>query len=244
MASKAAEKQTAAPRSVIRRHRTLRGPHGRPNAAETRRRRIIDLVADSPPEEYEVWEVQRRSPPNDAELSYPQDRARRIYDAGPTRLRDTLIYEREQPEAIRIRSPNTEINGPLMPPVPESRDYSAAGDQQQRLRNISRRLAARRNLAPTPPYTEADHPSPPRVGSNSPQISVGPRPRSPPRTASIDAGLSSPTPREEDSEVVMTARRPNRTDVSITIPNYTNANAYSMSPSLFAFIRQHKLTFQ
>ena len=148
MASKAAEKPTAAPRSAIRRHRTLRGHITRPHIADTRRRRILSMVADTSPEEYEIWEMQRASPPNDGESA--SERAHRLFQAGQTRHRDTLSFERQSPRAT-----NAEVDGPLMPPVPESRDYSAIEDHQQRMRQIRPRLATRRNLAPTPHYTEA-----------------------------------------------------------------------------------------
>lgn len=145
MASKAAEKPTAAPRSAIRRHRTLRGHITRPEVADTRRRRILSMVADTTPEEYEIWEMQRASPPNDGESA--SERAHRLFT---TRYRDTLSFERQTPRAT-----NSEVDGPLMPPVPESRDYSAIEDHQQRMRQIRPRLGTtRRNLAPIPQYPE------------------------------------------------------------------------------------------
>ncbi|TVY43327.1 hypothetical protein LSUB1_G001415 [Lachnellula subtilissima] len=148
VASKAAEKPTAAPRSAIRRHRTLRGHITRPHVADTRRRRILSMVADTSPEEYEIWEMQRASPPNDGESA--SERAHRLFQADQTRHRDTLSFEGQNPRAT-----NAEVDGPLMPPVPESRDYSAIEDHQQRMRQIRPRLATRRTLAPTPHYTEA-----------------------------------------------------------------------------------------
>ncbi|TVY71313.1 hypothetical protein LSUE1_G005715 [Lachnellula suecica] len=214
VAAKATEKPTAAPRSVIRRHRTLRGPHARPHAAETRRRRILSMVAtdnSTTPEEYEVWEMQRTSPPNDGDLNsvaYIQDRAHRMFEAGQTRLRDTLSFERQHP-----RPTNSELDGPLMPPVPESRDYSALEDRPQRVRHITRRLAAR-NHAPTPPYTESNLASPSRRSSDSSRPSM---PNMTPALSisrsSASYGLPSPGRRLlEDAETALSSRRSYRTD--------------------------------
>ena len=224
------EKPTAAPRSAIRRHRTLRGPHARPHAVETRRRRILSMVADTTPEEYEVWEMQRASPPNDGELTsgaYIQERAHRIFEAGQTRLRDTLSFERQNPRAT-----NSEMDGPLMPPVPESRDYSAIEDHQQRMRHISRRLAARRNLAPTPPYTETDLASLPRIGSDYPRPSTLTPALSPSRqSSSYDTDPVSGRPLDSDTAVIISARRPYRTslsDVSTLNPHLSQAIYFSL----------------
>jgi len=224
VASKATEKPTAASRSAIRRHRTLRGPHARPHAAETRRRRILSMVADAAPEDYEVWQMQRTSPPDDGELTFVgniQDRAQRMFEAGQARLRDTLSFERQHPHS---RPTNSEIDGPLMPPVPESRDYSSLEDRQQRLRNISRRIAAR-NSAPTPPYTGADLSALPPTGPLSPgpislTPALSPVRQSPPYDA--ESAPRRPIPNEEYGALgsiggnTYSGRRPHRIDVSIT----------------------------
>ncbi|TVY13706.1 hypothetical protein LARI1_G007462 [Lachnellula arida] len=191
VASKATEKPTAAPRSAIRRHRTLRGHIARPHVADTRRRRILSMVADTTPEEYEIWEMQRASPPNDGESA--SERAHRLFQ---TRYRDTLSFERQTPRAT-----NSEVDGPLMPPVPESRDYSAIEDHQQRMRQIRPRLATRRNLAPTPQYTEANLASLLRMPSDSPP---------PPRyDAEFTARGSDP-----DTAAAVSSRRPYRPTLS------------------------------
>jgi hypothetical protein len=160
--------------------------------------------------------MQRTSPPNDREstsVAYIQERAHRIpvFEAGQTRSRDTMSFERQIPPHPQFSE--AELDGPLMPPVPESRDYSAIEDHQQRMRHISRRLAARRNLAPSPPYTEIDLTSLPRIGSDSPRPSTLTPALSPSRQPSADAE-SAPRIPMEDTEVIISARRPYRTDVS------------------------------
>jgi len=197
------------------------------------------MVADTTPEEYEVWEMQRASPPNDGELTsvaYIQERAHRIFEAGQTRLRDTMSFERQNPHP---RPSNTELDGPLMPPVPESRDYSAIEDHQQRMRHISRRLAARRNLAPTPPYTETDLASLPQIGSDSPRPSTLTPALSPSRQPSSDVE-SAPRIPLEDTEVIISARRPYRTtdvsDVSIIILKFTIIFTLNMRARVLTFL--------
>lgn len=201
VASKAADKPTAAARSAIRRHRTVRGPHARLQALEARRRRILSAAAPTSPrpEDYEVWMTERTSSPNDGEATsaaHLREHAHRILESGQTR------FDRQNPHT---RPSNTDMDGPL-PPVPESRDYSAIEDQQQRLRRISRRLAAR-NLAPTPPYTEADYTLPRvRSRSRSPRPSTLTPTLSPSRQSDGDI-----TPRRllRDTEIMLTTgRRP------------------------------------
>jgi hypothetical protein len=180
------------------------------------------MVADAAPEDYEVWQMQRTSPPDDGELTFVgniQDRAQRMFEAGQARLRDTLSFERQHPHP---RPTNSEIDGPLMPPVPESRDFASFEDRQQRLRNISRRIAAR-NSAPTPPYTETDLSSLPRIGSDSPgpislTPALSPARQSPPNDAEI--APRRPIPSEDYGTIAgstYSGRRPHRIDVSIKV---------------------------
>ncbi|KAL2073613.1 hypothetical protein VTL71DRAFT_10939 [Oculimacula yallundae] len=154
VASKAAEKIASQPRSSIRRQRTLRGPHAR-LTAEARRRRILGLMPEA--EQYEdVPEGQRGNEPNYTEgdslaSSSGLSRALRLERL---RMRDPLSFEREHASILHI-------DGPLMPPVPESRDYSVAEERQReiyRLRHArqSLRRMSRRHPAPTPPYTDMD----------------------------------------------------------------------------------------
>jgi hypothetical protein len=175
VASKATEKVTSGPRSAIRRQRTVRGPHAR-LSAETRRRRMLGMVSDAHPEDFEVQvlEPQSGGPPNQSELpSGPpfQSRAMRMFEQERMRLRDTLSFERQH-------APNSEMDGPLMPPVPESRDYAGIEERQreiQRLRQVRQdlRRMARRHPAPTPPYTDRDIEYMARTGTgiNSPRPS-------------------------------------------------------------------------
>jgi hypothetical protein len=175
VASKATEKVTSGPRSAIRRQRTVRGPHAR-LSAETRRRRMLGMVSDAHPEDFEVQvlEPQSGGPSNQSELpSGPpfQSRAMRMFEQERMRLRDTLSFERQH-------APNSEMDGPLMPPVPESRDYAGIEERQreiQRLRQVRQdlRRMARRHPAPTPPYTDRDIEYMARTGTgiNSPRPS-------------------------------------------------------------------------
>ncbi|KAH7356630.1 hypothetical protein BKA65DRAFT_534440 [Rhexocercosporidium sp. MPI-PUGE-AT-0058] len=156
VASKAAEKIAAGPRSSIRRQRTLRGPHAR-LTAEVRRRRILGLMPEAEPEEFEVSEGQQGNMLAQVELPSPaalQMRAFRMVEQERMRMRDPLSFERQHPS-------NPDVDGPLMPPVPESRDYSVAEERHReiyRLRQVRQdlRRMARRHPAPTPPYTDSD----------------------------------------------------------------------------------------
>jgi hypothetical protein len=177
IASKATEKVASGPRSAIRRQRTVRGPHAR-LSAETRRRRMLGMVSDARPEDFEVQILEPPSgaggPPNESETPSGapfQSRAMRIFEQERMRLRDTLSFERQH-------APNSEMDGPLMPPVPESRDYSGIEERQreiQRLRQVRQdiRRMARRQPAPTPPYTDRDIEYMARTGTgiNSPRPS-------------------------------------------------------------------------
>lgn len=188
-AAKAAEKATSGLRSSIRRQRTVRGPQAR-LSAETRRRRMLGIVSGDPtPGDYEVWERQTsQSPPEDTDLTSATSltgraraRAYRMFEDERMRLRDTLSFERQPPPA---RDPD----GPLMPPVPESRDYTSFEERRreiQRLHDVRRdlRRIARRRPAPTPPYTETDLAFMARTASDSPQPSSQTPTLSPTRTS-------------------------------------------------------------
>jgi hypothetical protein len=179
VASKATEKVASGPRSSIRRQRTVRGPHAR-LSAETRRRRMLGMVSDARPEDFEVQILEPPSgaggppPPNESEMSSEtpfQSRAMRMFEQERMRLRDTLSFERQHPAS-------SEMDGPLMPPVPESRDYAGIEERQreiQRLRQVRQdlRRMARRQPAPTPPYTDRDIEYMARTGTglNSPRPS-------------------------------------------------------------------------
>lgn len=164
MASKAAEKTAARPRSSIRRLRTVGHPRMSP---ETRRRRIIGRMADfERAEEYEVVEPDTPggAPPRDEDnIIVPQET-----DYERLRLHDQLSFERQRTGA-------EDNDGPSLPPAPESEDFnsssrlealrmihrSVARDreayqlQEARRRQELRRMA-RRRTAPTPPYVEGD----------------------------------------------------------------------------------------
>jgi len=157
-ASKSAEKVPGTTRSAIRRHRAFRGPHAR-LTSENRRRRMLGLIESSggATEHETSWENRQRSPPIDNDgtsvLSI-QARAHQLFDGESSRLRDVLSFERQH-------RPNAEVDGPLMPPVPESRDYSSTEERQRELQRVYQvrqdlRRMARRQPAPTPPYTDTD----------------------------------------------------------------------------------------
>ncbi|CZS90622.1 uncharacterized protein RAG0_01641 [Rhynchosporium agropyri] len=135
VAFKASEKIASQSRSSIRRHRTLRGPHAR-LTAEARRRRIHGLLPEA--EQYvsyqdEVLEGQRANGPTLVEVPSLSSLQARSLRLERMRMRDPLSYERH-------RASNPEIDGPLMPPVPESRDYSEAEVLQRHREAQSLRL--------------------------------------------------------------------------------------------------------
>jgi hypothetical protein len=170
VASKGAEKIASVPRSSIRRQRAVRRSHP-PVSVENIRRRMQGMAADSNTA-YEIWENterERRPSPRDAEEppAASQARGSRAFDDERMRLRETLSFERQH-------LPNVEIDGPLMPPVPEPRDYSSADVRRreiQRLLEVRRdlRRIARRRPAPTPPYTDTDLALMARMGTESPR---------------------------------------------------------------------------
>ncbi|KAH8685614.1 hypothetical protein BGZ60DRAFT_395580 [Tricladium varicosporioides] len=208
VASKVIEKNASGPRSAIRRQRTLRGPNARPTAAETRRRRL--LISDTTPEEYEIWEMHRRSPPNDGELSTVasfRERGHRIFEVERMRarnaMRDTLSFERQTP-------PDLDVDGPsLMPPVPETRDYYAIGESQNELNRLRQRQDLRRlarNPAPTPPYTDADLTYLTRSESETPRTSSLTPALSPLRRFPSDEPEATRRRHAEESELISNIR--------------------------------------
>jgi hypothetical protein len=172
VATKASEKPTTVPRSSIRRQRTVRGPQAR-LLVETRRRRMLSML-DSNYEDYEVWENQQRSPPTDIEdstVASSHARAQRLLEEGRATLR------RYSPSFERQHVASSEEQDPLMPPVPEPGDYAALVGRHrdlQRLHQVRQdlRRLARRNAAPTPPYTETE------ASSNTPPNQDDSRPSS------------------------------------------------------------------
>ena len=121
VASKAAEKTAAVPRSSIRR-RVLERPSRARVVADARRRRLLGMMVDTEPEEYEVSEPASQPAAPAREGSYvpagePPSRAIRLSEGDRMRLRDQLSFERgDQREA--------DTDGPLMmPPAPETRDF-------------------------------------------------------------------------------------------------------------------------
>lgn len=174
-ASKAAEKIASGPRSSIRRQRPARS---QPLSVENIRRRIQGMAADASQDRYDVWEnptrEQRPSPRRDEE---PPAAPRPRFNEDRMRLRDTLSFERQSP-------PNMEIDGPLMPPAPEPREYPSADVRRreiQRLLEVRRdlRRIARRRPAPTPPYTDTDIALMARMRTESPRPSSVAPTRSP-----------------------------------------------------------------
>jgi hypothetical protein len=173
-ALKAAEKAASGPRSSIRRQRPARRSQAAVSV-ENIRRRVQSMVADAGPDHYEVWENAMREPlpppprrPDLATASHAASHARaaRAVEDEQMRLRDTVSFERQHP-------PNVVVDGPLMPPAPEPRDYASADVRRreiQRLLEVRRdlRRIARRRPAPTPPYTDTDLALMARMGTESP----------------------------------------------------------------------------
>ncbi len=218
VAFKATEKVASGPRSAIRRQRTVRGPHAR-LSAETRRRRMLGIVSDARPEDFEVQILEPPSggPPNESEMPSGapfQSRAMRMFEQERMRLRDTLSFERQH-------APTSEIDGPLMPPVPESRDYARVEQRQreiERLRQVRQdlRRMARRQPAPTPPYTDRDIDYMARRGTgiNSPRPSSLTPALSPSHQPST---ASSPLRRLSDDFSVTAQATPYAADVSVLV---------------------------
>ncbi len=187
--------------------------------AEARRRRMLGLMPENEPEEYEVSEIQQEIPPNQAQLPSPaslQSRAMRMFEQERIRLRDPLSFERQHPS-------NTE-DGPLMPPVPESRDYAGIEERQReiyRLRQVRQdlRRMARRHPAPTPPYTDNDLAFLTRTESPRLSSSLAPvlSPSHQPSTGDMDSPPRRPL---EESDYSFTARGQTYNDVSFLISEH------------------------
>lgn len=217
VAAKSTEKATAGPRSSIRRQRTVRGPHSRPSA-EIRRRRMLGMLADAEPEDYEPAEPRQRASTSTSDLNVARESQGRptmgIYEQERMRLRDTLSFERRYP-------PSNEIDGPFMPPVPESRDFSGTEERQReilRLRAIRQdlRRIARRRPAPTPPYTDTDLNFLARNGPgiDSPRLSSSTPARSPSHQHSVGDPDVSPRRPLEEPDFGFTVRGPPYAEVS------------------------------
>jgi hypothetical protein len=165
---------------------------------------MLGLVERTNPEEYQIWDSQNRPVITDAELTSIaslQARAQRMFEEEQSRVREPFSFERLHPS-------NTEPDGPMMPPVPESRDYASIEARQleiQRLRQARQdlRRMARRHPAPTPPYTDNDPASMTRPGTDSPRPSSLTPALSPLRQLSGD---SSPRRPLEESEFTFTSR--------------------------------------
>ena len=181
VATQAAEKAASGSRSAIRRQRAARRSQA-PVSVENIRRRVQGIVTDSSSGRYEIWENavrdQRPSPRHADELSNASHaRGARALEEERMRLRDSISFERQHP-------PNVVIDGPLMPPAPEPRDYTTTETRRreiQRLLEVRRdlRRIARRRPAPTPPYTDTDLALMARIGTESPRASSDTPERSP-----------------------------------------------------------------
>lgn len=176
-------------------------------------------MPEAEPEEFEVSESQQGNMPNQVELPSSaalQMRAFRMVEQERMRMRDSLSFERQHPS-------NLDVDGPLMPPVPESRDYSVAEERQReiyRLRQVRQdlRRMARRHPAPTPPYTDSDlaflaRTDSPRLSSSlTPVLS----PSHQPSTGDMDSPPRRPL---EEADFSFSARGHPYTDVSV-IPGF------------------------
>ncbi|KAG9240833.1 hypothetical protein BJ878DRAFT_523929 [Calycina marina] len=133
------DKVTASPRSTIRRQ----------PATDARRQLLAASARQTRPRRM-AGDSQRLQPP----ASPPQSALGEMNEQLNTHIIH-WSHERQNPPA----PPNMEVDGPLMPPVPEiSRDSALEGRHRQidriHLRDMRRRV--RRHNAPTLPYTEAD----------------------------------------------------------------------------------------
>jgi hypothetical protein len=249
VAAKSAEKAASGPRSSIRRQRTIRGSHSRPSLAEMRRRRMLGMLADAEPEEHEPAERPRVYPWDRNTTHEHEGRTMGMLDQSERmRLRDTLSFERQH-------VPSNETDGPFMPPVPESRDYSGTEERQReilRLRAMRQdlRRIARRRPAPTPPYTDADLSvnmilnTRPRVDSPGPS-SLTPA-RSPSHQSSPGEANISPRRPLEESDFSFTARGPPYASVDVSISIDTGQglpSSYSLILHSSGCIMQCLLTF-
>lgn len=153
------------------------------------------------------------SNPVDTSSASSQSRAMRIHEQERMRLRDALSFERDALSFEHQRPSYTGVDGPLMPPVPESRDYTTLEARQReayRLRSVRRDLQrmSRRHAAPTPPYTDSDIVYM-RGVNEDPELSITPEMLPSLRTANE----SNSPPRHSLEE--LTARRPLFNEVSL-----------------------------
>jgi hypothetical protein len=245
VAFQATEKVASGPRSAIRRQRTVRGPHAR-LSAETRRRRMLGIVSDARPEDFEVQILEPSSggPSHENEMRsgalFQSRGAMRMFEQDRMRLRDTLSFERQH-------APHSEMDGPLMPPVPESRDYAGVEERQreiQRLRQVRQdlRRMARRQPAPTPPYTDRDIDYMARTGTgiNSPRPSSLTPALSPSHQPST---ASSPVRRLSDDFSFTAQAPPYAADVSVFVPYSLISSLITLHWLASEFIPSPVLTF-
>ncbi|RDW60890.1 hypothetical protein BP6252_12273 [Coleophoma cylindrospora] len=178
--AKAKEPVASPARTSIRRTRTARGPHAR-LLADHRRRRALQMFDHNELPSQDDWGTSRlstRSPPEMSEplrgyADYHLDRPSRTPPLAEDGILSTLVHARRLQQEERARRNARlsferqnlpgEPDGPLMPPVPESRDFASSIDERQREREIdqldtiTRTLrTARRHAVPTPPYTDND----------------------------------------------------------------------------------------
>jgi len=188
VASKAAEKTAARPRSSIRRLRPVGHPRMSP---ETRRRRIIGRFMEFDRlDDFYVVEpnTQGGAPPRDDDITPASLPSGRPYHSNTSpdyermRLRDQLSFERQH-------TGNSDNESPSLPPAPESEDFNAreldvlrqqSERQLQRSERLNQQLLqarrrqdlrrmARRRAAPTPPYLEGDTGFWPRSNRSEPE---------------------------------------------------------------------------
>lgn len=123
----------------------------RRSSDEARTRRMLGIV------ERVIPESESRSSLAETQLAAVTSlraRAQRMLESEHAAPRDHIIFERIPPHR-----PQSE--GPMMPPVPESRDYASLDSrrrdiQRSRQARIEARRLSRRQPAPTPPYTDFD----------------------------------------------------------------------------------------
>ena len=182
---------------------------------------MLGLVADTNSDEYDMAEARPGAPPTQAVLTASDSRPLNTMDEERTRLRDPLSFERQHP-------PSSEMDGPLMPPVPESRDYSVMVIEERRLADRIRELEqirrdrsdlrrmARRHPAPTPPYAATDIGSVglSRSGIDSPRPSSLAPALSPSHRVPAGDGEASPRRQPDDPDFSFTVHRSFAADVS------------------------------
>ncbi|RDL38066.1 uncharacterized protein BP5553_05499 [Venustampulla echinocandica] len=230
VAPKAADKSaTAAARSTIRRQRTVRGPNSRSNAAEIRRRRILSMVADTTPDDYEAWELRQASPSNDGEEQDPavapgrlERRGEELHHSIMRRFGRDRNRDREpEPVSLERENPPSAQDGSaasMMPPVPETRDFYAVGPRRHELNRLRHRQNFRRsvqNAAPTPPYptpppyTDTDLAFLARIGLDLPRPASLTPALSPSHQVAMD-DAEAPLRRPHGESLLVRATRPSR----------------------------------